>query len=235
VAVGGAAWLLSRGEAAPSAAIAARAEALQRDGRSVAFVSIDGVIAGVLGIVDPNRPEAAAAVVALRREGLALVIATGDSLSVAEGLARSLGIAAVEAGLLPAGKAALVRGLKSRGHRVAMAGDGVNDAPALASADVGIALGSGTDVAKGSAGITLVRGDLWALVRARRLGRATLRNVRQNLFFAFAYNALCIPLAAGALYPVFGRLLSPAVAAAAMSLSSVTVIANALRLRRVEL
>jgi Cu+-exporting ATPase len=204
-------------------------------GLSVVVVAVDGVFAGALGIRDPLRPEAPAAIDALRKDGLSIVIATGDRRATAEAVASPLRIDRIEADLTPEGKIALVRRLRADGHRVAMAGDGVNDAPALAAAEVGIALGSGTEVAIGSAGLTLVRGGLGALVRARRLSRATRRNIRQNLVLAFAYNAALIPIAAGVLYPWLGWILSPMLAAAAMSLSSVAVIANALRLRRLEL
>jgi Cu+-exporting ATPase len=213
-------------------ALAGAAEAQRRDGRTVVFVAVDGVVTGFLGIADPLRPEAARVVDDLRRAGLFVVMATGDSRATAEAVAARLRVDRVEAEMPPGGKSALVGALRAEGRRVAMVGDGVNDAPALAAADVGIALGTGTEVAIGSAGLTLVRGDLEALVRGRNLAVATLRNIRQNLFFAFVYNALCIPIAAGALYPVLGWVLSPMLAAAAMSLSSVTVIGNALRLRR---
>jgi P-type Cu+ transporter len=212
-----------------------RAEGLRREGQSVVLVSVDGRAAGILGVVDPIKPSAAEAVASLRRSGLRIVMLTGDVRTTAEAVAGRLGIDEVEAGVPPEGKAAAVRRMQEAGRVVAMAGDGVNDAPALARADVGIAMGTGTDVAMESAGMTLVKGDLRGIVRARRLGRATLRNIRQNLFFAFAYNALGVPLAAGVLYPVTGVLLSPMIAAAAMSFSSVSVIANALRLRRLAL
>jgi len=213
-------------------ALAGAAEAERCRGRTVVFVAVDGVVSGLLGIADPLRPEAARVVDDLRRAGLFVVMATGDGRVTAEAVAARLRVDRVEAGMPPGGKSALVVALRAAGRRVAMVGDGVNDAPALAAADVGIALGTGTEVAIGSAGLTLVRGDLEALVRGRNLAVATLRNIRQNLFFAFVYNALCIPIAAGALYPFIGWALSPMLAAAAMSLSSVTVIANALRLRR---
>ena len=199
---------------------------------SLVLVAADGVAAGSLAIDDPLRPETRAAVDDLRRDGLSIVIATGDRRAPAEAVAARLGVDRVEAGLAPREKIDLVRRLRAAGHRVVMAGDGVNDAPALAAADVGVALATGTEAAIGSAGLTLVRGGLRALVRARRLSRATRRNIRQNLFLAFAYNAALIPIAAGVLYPLLGWVLSPMLAAAAMSLSSVAVIANALRLRR---
>jgi Cu+-exporting ATPase len=202
---------------------------------TIVLVAADGVLAGALAIDDPLRAETPGAVDDLRHDGLSIVIATGDRRAPAEAVAARLGVERVEAGLDPQGKLDLVRRLRSTGHRVVMAGDGVNDAPALAAADVGVALASGTEAAIGSAGLTLVRGGLRALVRARRLSRATRRNIRQNLFLAFAYNAALIPIAAGVLYPLFGWVLSPMLAAAAMSLSSVSVIANALRLRRLVL
>ena len=208
------------------------AEAQRYQGRTVVFVAVDGVVTGFLAIADPLRPEAAGVVEHLRRAGLFVVMATGDSRVTAEAVAARLRVDRVEAEMPPGGKSALVGALRAGGRRVAMVGDGVNDAPALAAADGGIALGTGTEVAIGSAGLTLVRGHLEGLVRGRNLAVATLRNIRQNLFFAFVYNALCIPIAAGALYPFLGWVLSPMLAAAAMSLSSVTVIANALRLRR---
>jgi Cu+-exporting ATPase len=210
-------------------------DAERREARSVLLLAVDGACAALVAAADPLRPEAPEAIRALRAEGLEIVMLTGDNRGAAEAVGRALGITRIEADVRPEGKAAVVRGLAAEGRVVAMAGDGVNDAPALAQAAVGIAMGTGTDVAIESAGITLVRGDLGALVRARRLARATLRNIRQNLFWAFAYNVVGIPVAAGALYPWLGVLLSPMLAAAAMSLSSVTVIVNALRLRRVRL
>jgi Cu+-exporting ATPase len=204
-------------------------------GRTVAFVIVDGRLAGAVAIEDPIKESARQAIGDLASEGLRTIIASGDHASTAAAVARSLGIAEVHAGVLPEGKAALVGELQKAGHVVAMAGDGVNDAPALARADVGIAMGTGTDVAIQSAGVTLVSGDLRGVVRARRLSRATVRNIRQNLAFAFGYNLLGVPVAAGVLYPFLGWLLSPMLASAAMSLSSVSVIANALRLRKVEL
>jgi Cu+-exporting ATPase len=196
------------------------------------FVAVDGVAAGLISVADPVKATTADAIRALHEEGLRVVMVTGDSRITAEAVARAVGIDQVEAEVLPEGKVAAVQRLQAQGHRVAMAGDGINDAPALAQADVGIAMGTGTDIAMESAGITLVRGDLRGLVRARRLSRATMRNIRQNLFFAFAYNVLGVPVAAGVLYPVSGLLLSPMIASAAMTFSSVSVIGNALRLRR---
>jgi Cu+-exporting ATPase len=217
------------------AGLAAAAERRRDAGETVMFAAIAGKAAGILAVADPVRPTSREAVAELRCLGLTPIMATGDHPATAKAVAARLGIADVRAGLLPEDKARLVTELKQAGHRVAMAGDGVNDAPALAAADVGIAIGSGADVAIESAGMTLMKGDLNGVVRARRLAAATMRNIRQNLFFAFAYNTLGVPLAAGILYPVFGLLLSPIVAAAAMSLSSVSVIGNALRLRRTPL
>jgi Cu+-exporting ATPase len=211
------------------------ADALRDDGQTVMFVAVDDRAAGLVAVADPIKASTPEALGALRESGLVIVMATGDSRRTAEAVARKLGIEHVEAEVLPERKSEVVRDLQARGRRVAMAGDGVNDAPALAQADVGIAMGTGTDVAIESAGITLVRGDLRGIVRARRLSRATMRNIRENLFFAFVYNALGVPIAAGVLYPVLGLLLSPIIASAAMTFSSVSVIGNALRLRRVEL
>ena len=213
----------------------AQAEAMRHDGNTVVFVTVDGRLAGLLSIADPVKPEAVQAIQDLRKEGLRVVMLTGDSQTTAEAVARKLGITDFEAGVLPSRKADAVKRLQEQGRVVAMAGDGINDAPALAQAQVGIAMGTGTDVAMESAGITLIKGDLAALVRARRLSRAVMRNIRENLFFAFIYNAIGVPIAAGILYPKFGILLSPIFAAAAMSFSSVSVISNALRLRRVKL
>ena len=212
-----------------------KAEALRHDGATVVAVALDGALAGVIAAEDPLKPTTAEAIAALRAEGLRIVVLTGDNPTTAAAVAGRLGITEVEAGVLPEAKSARVEALQGQGRVVAMAGDGVNDAPALARADVGIAMGSGTDVAIESAGVTLLRGDLRGILRARRLSLATMRNIRQNLFWAFAYNAVGVPIAAGLLYPVFGLLLSPMIAAAAMSLSSVSVIGNALRLRGVEL
>jgi Cu+-exporting ATPase len=199
------------------------------------FVAIDGKPAGQLGVSDPVKESAREAIETLHQEGIRIVMVTGDNRVTAEAVARKLGIDEVEAGVLPDKKAEIIKRLQAEGRRVAMAGDGVNDAPALAQAHVGIAMGTGTDVAMESAGVTLVKGDLRGIVRARRLSRATMRNIRQNLFFALIYNTLGVPIAAGVLYPAFGLLLSPMIAAAAMTFSSVSVISNALRLRRVKL
>jgi Cu+-exporting ATPase len=213
----------------------ARADELRREGQTAIFVAIDGKPAGVLGIADPIKPSAAQAVVSLHASKVRLVMLTGDSQTTAEAVARRLGIDEVEADVLPEQKGQTVKRLQAEGHKVAMAGDGVNDAPALAQANVGIAMGTGTDVAIESAAITLLRGDLSGIARARRLSQATMKNIRQNLFFAFIYNVAGVPIAAGVLYPFFGLLLSPMIASAAMTFSSVSVIANALRLRRIVL
>jgi len=212
-------------------ALVEKAEELRRDGQTAMFVMIDGKAAGLLGVADPIKETTAEAIRALHAEGLRIVMLTGDSRTTAAAVASKLGIDDVIAEVLPEQKADAVARLQSEGKVVAMAGDGINDAPALARADVGIAMGTGTDVAMESADVTLVKGDLRGIVRARRLSHATMRNIRQNLFFAFVYNALGVPIAAGVLYPFFGVLLSPMIAAAAMSFSSVSVIANALRLR----
>jgi P-type Cu+ transporter len=211
--------------------LAARAEELRREAASAIFIGIDGALAGVIGIADPIKESTPEALRALKEAGIEVIMLTGDNQVTAEAVARNLGISRIEAEVLPDQKSAVVAKLRSEGRVVAMAGDGVNDAPALAAADVGIAMGTGTDVAIESAGITLLRGDLNGIVRARHLSRATMNNIRQNLFFAFVYNAAGIPIAAGALYPSFGLLLSPMVAAAAMAASSVSVILNALRLK----
>jgi Cu+-exporting ATPase len=230
VAIGSARFLSSLGiEVRAPAAEAAR---LARDGATALLVAVDGRAAGLLGITDPIKPTAHAALEALRARGMEIVMATGDLRETAEAVARELGIKTVHAGVLPADKSRIVSELKARGRKVVFAGDGINDAPALAAADAGIAMGTGADVAIESAGLTLPKGDLRAIVRARALAEATLVNIKQNLAFAFGYNMLGVPIAAGVLYPVFGFLLSPAIAAAAMSLSSVSVIANALRLGR---
>ena len=216
-------------------ALEPKAEALRHDGATAIFVAIDGKAAGVIGIADPIKATTPAAILALKAAGLRLVMMTGDNRTTAEAVARRLGIDEVQAEVLPQDKASVVQQLRSQGRIVAMAGDGVNDAPALAAADVGVAMGAGSDVAIESAGVTLLGGDLHGIVRARHLSRAVMGNIRQNLVFAFGYNALGIPVAAGLLYPVFGWLLSPALAALAMALSSVSVIGNALRLRAVRL
>jgi Cu+-exporting ATPase len=218
-----------------AAPLTGRADALRADGRSAVLVAIDGKPAGIVAVSDPIKPTAAEALKKLQDAGMVIVMATGDNERTAEAIARRLGIKRVRAGLLPDDKAKLVEELKGRGAVVAMAGDGINDAPALSTADVGIAMGTGADVALESAGITLLKGDLTGIVRARHLAQGTLSNIKQNLFFAFLYNALGVPVAAGVLYPLTGTLLSPMLAAAAMSLSSVSVIANALRLRTLKL
>ena len=215
--------------------LADKAEQLRSEGQTVMFVTMDDRIAGLLGVADPIKATTPEAIRALRAEGVNVIMLTGDSETTAQAVARKLGLDEVIAGVLPDQKAEKIKALQQEGRQVAMAGDGVNDAPALAQAQVGIAMGTGTDVAMESAGVTLVKGDLSGIVRARNLSRATLRNIRQNLFFAFIYNALGIPVAAGVLYPTFGILLSPMLAAAAMSLSSVSVIYNALRLRSIKL
>jgi Cu+-exporting ATPase len=211
------------------------AEAARHDGATAIFIAVDGRAAGVIAIADPVKPSAQAALAALRADGLRIVMLTGDTLTTARAVASKLGISEIEAGVLPERKSEVVQRLRQEGRRVAMVGDGVNDAPALAAADVGVAMGSGTDVAIESAGVTLLTGDLMGIVRARHLSVATMRNIRQNLTFAFLYNAAGVPIAAGVLYPVFGILLSPMVGAAAMALSSVSVIGNALRLARTRL
>jgi Cu+-exporting ATPase len=213
----------------------ASAVKLQEKGKTAMFVAIDGKPAGILAVADPIKSTTAEAIRDLHALGLQLVMLTGDNRRTADAVAKELGLDAVVAGIEPAGKVAHVKKLRAEGKHVAMAGDGINDAPALSEAEVGIAMGTGTDVAMQSAGVTLVKGDLRGIAKAIRLSRATMRNIRQNLFFAFLYNALGIPLAAGVLYPFFGLLLSPIIAGAAMSLSSVSVIGNALRLRKVAL
>jgi P-type Cu+ transporter len=233
VLVGNEGWFKELGLLEPS--LSSRAEELRRNGQSVIFAAVEGHVAGVLGVADPIKQSTPQAIRDLKREGLRLVMLTGDSRSTAENIARQLQIDEFEAEVLPEQKSEVVRRLQSEGRTVAMAGDGINDAPALAQANVGIAMGTGTDVAMESGGITLVKGDLAGIVRARKLSRATMRNIRQNLFFAFVYNSLGVPIAAGVLYPFFGLLLRPIFAAAAMSFSSVSVITNSLRLRKVEL
>jgi Cu+-exporting ATPase len=233
VAVGNRALLEELG--VDAASLAERAESMRVEGQTAMFVAVEGTAAGLIGVSDPIKATTKAAIEALHREGLRIVMVTGDSRTTAEAVARRLGIDEIEAEVRPEQKRDVVKKVQSQGHLVAMAGDGINDAPALAQADVGIAMGTGTDVAIESAGLTLLRGDLQGLVRARRLSKATLRNIRQNLAFAFGYNLLGVPVAAGLLYPFFGLLLSPMIASAAMSLSSVSVITNSLRLRRVRL
>jgi Cu+-exporting ATPase len=227
--------LMMQTQAIDVAALETTAEEWRVEGATAVFVAIDGKPAGVLAIADPVKPNAAEAIRALKGAGLRIVMLTGDNATTAHAVARRLDISEVEAEVLPAAKGGIVEKLRKQGRVVAMAGDGVNDAPALAAADVGIAMGTGTDIAIQSAGVTLLSGDLMGIVTARALSRATMRNIRQNLVFAFVYNAVGVPVAAGALYPVFGLLLSPIIAAAAMSLSSVSVIGNALRLRGVKL
>jgi P-type Cu+ transporter len=229
VAVGNAALLAELN--IPLATLESQAEASRAEGATVMFVALDGRAAGVLAVADPIKASTPAALESLRRAGIRIVMVTGDHRATAQAVARKLGIADIEAEVLPEHKNAIVRRLRAEGRAVAMAGDGVNDAPALAEADVGVAMGTGTDVAMQSAGITLVKGDLAGIARARTLSRATMRNIRQNLVLAFVYNVLGIPIAAGALYPLSGLFLSPIIAAAAMSASSVSVIGNALRLR----
>ena len=229
VTVGNAALLKDRG--VTSADLEARADALRKEGATALFVAVDDKPAGIIAVADPIKATTMAALAALRSEGIRIVMLTGDNRTTAQAVAAKLGITEVEADVLPDRKNAIVRRLKSEGRVVAMAGDGVNDAPALAEADVGIAMGTGTDVAMQSAGLTLVKGDLAGIARGRSLSRATMRNIRENLMLAFVYNVVGIPVAAGVLYPAFGILLSPIIAAAAMSLSSVSVIGNALRLR----
>ncbi|HSG92961.1 MAG TPA: copper-translocating P-type ATPase, partial [Methylotenera sp.] len=227
--------LLMEAEAVDITDFENEAEALRRDGATVIFAAVDGNVAGLLAIADPVKETSKAAILALQKEGIHVVMLTGDNRTSAEAVAHKLNIDEVEAEVLPEDKGKIIQRLKDEGRIVVMAGDGVNDAPALATADIGIAMGTGTDVAIESAGITLLRGDLMGIVEARRLSLATMRNIRQNLFFAFIYNTAGVPIAAGVLYPFFGILLSPIFAAAAMSLSSVSVIMNALRLRLVKL
>jgi P-type Cu+ transporter len=215
--------------------ISLQAETLSQQGQTVVLAAVDGKVAGVIAVADPIKSSTREAVAALKRSGLRLVMLTGDNRATAEAIAKELGIDDFEAEVLPDQKLEIVKKLQAQGRIIAMAGDGVNDAPALAQADVGIAMGTGTDVAMESGDITLIKGDLNALMRARNLSRATMSNIRQNLFFAFIYNLLGVPIAAGVLYPFTGLLLQPVFAAAAMSFSSVSVIANALRLRRAKL
>jgi Cu+-exporting ATPase len=216
-------------------ALAVRADTLRQEGATALFIAVDEKPGGVIAIADPVKPTSQAALDSLRADGVRIVMLTGDNRTTAEAVARRLGIDEVQADVLPEDKNSVVRRLRQEGRIVAMAGDGVNDAPALAEADVGIAMGTGTDVAMQSAGVTLVKGDLAGIARARGLSRATMRNIRQNLTLAFVYNVAGVPIAAGVLYPSLGLLLSPIVAALAMALSSVSVIGNALRLRTVRL
>ena len=218
-----------------NASLETRADELRRDGATAMFVAVDGRSAGIIAVADPIKATTPAALDSLKADGVRIVMLTGDNRTTAQAVAAKLGIRDVEAEVLPEQKNAIVRRLRSEGRVVAMAGDGVNDAPALAEADVGVAMGTGTDVAMQSAGVTLVKGDLAGIARARALSRATMSNIRQNLLLAFIYNAMGVPIAAGALYPLLGVTLSPAISAAAMSLSSVSVVANALRLRRLAL
>jgi len=215
--------------------VAAEADRLRESGATVMYVVIDDRLAGLVSVSDPIKDDAGEALDLLRRDGMTVVMVTGDHALTARAVGEKLAISDIRAGVLPDGKLAIIRELQAAGAKVAMAGDGVNDAPALAAADVGIAMGTGADVALESAGITLVKGDLRGIIRARHLARATIRNIKQNLFFAFVYNALGVPVAGGLLYPVFGLLLSPVIAAAAMSFSSVSVITNSLRLGRLKL
>jgi Cu+-exporting ATPase len=233
IAIGNAAFLGARG--ADAGPMAGEADRLRGDGATAVFVAVDNKLAGFLAVADPIKAHTAETVAALKHEGLRIVMLTGDNRTTARAVASKLGIDSIEAEVKPDQKGAFIENLRREGRVVAMAGDGVNDAPALAAADVGIAMGGGADVAIESAGITLLHGDLAGILRARRLSHASMRNIRQNLFFAFAYNAIGVPVAAGVLYPVFGVLLSPIVGAAAMALSSVSVIANALRLRNAAL
>ncbi len=218
-----------------SSAFVEAANARRDEGETVMFVLIGSEIAGLVSVADPVKETTLEALKALHAEGLKIIMATGDNERTARAVAGRLGIDEIRADVLPADKALIIKELQAKGHKVAMAGDGVNDAPALAQADVGIAMGTGADVAIESAGFTLVKGDLNGIVRARRLSRATMRNIRQNLFFALVYNAAGVPVAAGVLYPFLGILVSPMFAAAAMSLSSISVIGNALRLRSVRI
>jgi Cu+-exporting ATPase len=216
------------------ASMATEAETMRADGQTVMFVAVDGKLAGLIGVADPIKTTTPEAIRQLHKENIRIVMLTGDSRTTAQAVAHKLGIDDVVAEVLPEDKSNAVKRLQDEGRFVAMAGDGINDAPALAKAQIGIAMGTGTDVAMESAGVTLIKGDLVGIVHARRLSRATMRNIKENLLFAFVYNALGVPIAAGVLYPIFGLLLSPMIAAAAMSFSSVSVVGNALRLRRVK-
>jgi Cu+-exporting ATPase len=233
LAIGNASFLSSLG--VDTGALSAEAERLRQEGATAVFLAVDGAAAGVIAIADPVKATTQDALRALRDAGLRIVMLTGDNRTTAEAVARRLGITDVEADVLPDAKRAVIDKLREQGRVVAMAGDGVNDAPALAAADVGVAMGTGTDVAIESAGVTLLSGDLQGIVRAKRLSHAVMSNIRQNLVLAFIYNSAGVPIAAGVLYPVFGLLLSPIIAAAAMALSSVSVIGNALRLRVIHL
>jgi Cu+-exporting ATPase len=223
------------GLGASAGPLADRADDLRGEGQTVMFVVVEGAVIGILGVADPIKDSTPDAIDALHAERVRVVMLTGDNRKTADAVAAKLSIDDVIAEVLPDEKAAAIKRLQESGSVVAMAGDGINDAPALAQAHVGIAMGTGTDVAMESAGVTLVKGDLRGIVRARKLSRATMANIKQNLFFAFVYNALGVPIAAGVAYPMFGLLLSPMIAAAAMSFSSVSVIANSLRLRRLEI
>jgi Cu+-exporting ATPase len=234
VMIGKPAFLRSEGIAGLEA-LEASAVKLQEQGKTAMFVAIDGQPAGIVAVADPIKSTTAEAIGELHALGLTIVMLTGDNRHTAAAVGKTLGIDTIEAEIEPAGKVAYVKMLRDKGERVAMAGDGINDAPALSEADIGIAMGTGTDVAMQSAGITLVKGDLRGIAKAIRLSRATMSNIRQNLFFAFVYNALGVPVASGVLYPFFRVLLNPIIAGAAMSFSSVSVIANALRLRNVKL
>jgi Cu+-exporting ATPase len=218
-----------------TAALDEEADAMRSDGATAIFIAVDGQPAGIFAIADPVKSTTPDAIEALKADGVRLVMMTGDNRTTALAVARRLGVEEVEAEVLPQDKAAVVERLRKEGRKVAMAGDGVNDAPALAAAEVGIAMGAGADVAIESAGVTLLKGDLQGIVKARKLSRAVMKNIRENLFFAFVYNVAGVPIAAGVLYPVLGWLLSPPVAAAAMALSSISVVGNALRLRGVRL
>ena len=233
VALGNAAMMREMG--LDTAQAESKADTLRAEGKTAVFVALDGALVGIVAVADPIKDSTAQAIRELHAQGLRVIMATGDNERTAQAVAGKLGIDEVRAGILPEAKKDLIDQLRRDGHKIAMAGDGGNVAPARAAADGGSAMGTGADVAMESAGITLLGGDLMGIVRARKLARATLRNIKQNLFFAFAYNALGVPIAAGLLYPVTGLLLSPMIAAAAMSLSSVSVITNALRLRRVDL
>jgi Cu+-exporting ATPase len=226
---------LMRAKQVDTSLFTATAETFRSDGQTALLIAIAGKPAGVLGVADPIKETTAEALAALRESGLRLVMLTGDHATTAQAVAKKLNLSEVIADVRPEQKIEVIKKLQAEGRKVAMAGDGVNDAPALAAAHVGIAMGSGTDIAMQSAGITLIKGDLRGIVRARHLSRATIKNIRQNLFFAFIYNLLGVPIAAGVLYPVFGLLLSPMIASAAMSLSSVSVIGNALRLRKAKI